>query len=59
MNSSMLYVGIAMGSMLAANLLPVAEFRGLAIGAVVQTVLAVGVLLLGDRMVSRHRASQA
>jgi MFS transporter, DHA1 family, inner membrane transport protein len=59
MNSSMLYVGIAMGSMLAARLLPVPEFRGLAIGAVVQTVIAIGVLWLGDRMIVRHRAARA
>ena len=59
LNSSMLYVGIALGSLLAGWLLPVPEFAGLAIGAVVLVVLAIIVLLLGDRMVARHKAADA
>ena len=55
LNSSMLYVGIATGSALAAWLLPVAEFRGLAIGADLLLAVAVIVLLLGDRIVRWRR----
>ncbi len=55
LNSSMLYVGIAMGSALASQLLPVPEFRGLAFGAVAQIAIAAVVLMIGDRMIARHR----
>ena len=55
LNSSMLYVGIAMGSLLASKLLPISDFRGLAVGAVVQLAVATLVLLIGDRMAARHR----
>lgn len=56
LNSSMLYVGIACGSLLAAHLLPIPEFTGIAIGATMQVAIAVVVLLLGDRVVARHQA---
>lgn len=56
LNASMLYVGIATGSLLASKLLPIPEFRGLAIGAVILVVAAALVLLVGDRMIARHRS---
>jgi MFS transporter, DHA1 family, inner membrane transport protein len=57
LNASMLYVGIAIGSVLAAQLLPIPDFVGLATGAVVQLVLAGIVLVVGDRVVARHLAA--
>ena len=59
LNSSMLYVGIAVGSLLAGRLLPVPKFIGLAAGADVLVVLAIAALLLGDRFVLRRKASKA
>ena len=56
MNSSMLYVGIAIGSLMAARLLPFPGFTGLAAGAVASIAIAAIVLLIGDRMVARHKA---
>ncbi len=56
LNASMLYVGISIGSLLAARLLPIADFKGLAVGAVVQLGLAAAVLVVGDRMIARQRA---
>ena len=58
LNSSMLYVGIAVGSLLAGHLLPIPEFYGLAIGAEVMILLAILTLLLGDRMVARRTDAQ-
>ena len=55
LNASMLYVGISIGSLLAARLLPIPEFKGLAIGAVVQLALAASILIVGDRMIARQR----
>ena len=59
LNASMLYVGISNGSLLAARLLPIEDFKGLAVGAVVQLVLAAVILILGDRMVARRRVADA
>ena len=56
LNSSMLYVGIATGSLLAGRLLPIAEFRGLAMGGEVLLLIAIAALLFGDRMVARQKA---
>ena len=56
LNSSMLYAGIAVGAVLAGRLLPVPEFRGLAISADVLIAIAAVVLLGGDRIVARHQA---
>jgi MFS transporter, DHA1 family, inner membrane transport protein len=55
LNASMLYIGIAIGSVLAARLLPIPNFAGIAAGAVVQLMLAALVLIVGDRVVSRQR----
>lgn len=57
LNSSMLYVGIAGGSMIAAKTLPIPEFKGLAVSAVVLVAIAAVVLWIGDRMITRHRAA--
>lgn len=55
LNASMLYIGIATGSLLASKLLPIPEFMGLAIGADVLLALAVIILVIGDRMIRRRR----
>jgi predicted MFS family arabinose efflux permease len=59
LNSSMLYVGIAGGSIIAAHVLPVPEFRGLAVSSVTLVAIAVVVLWIGDRMIARARAIAA
>ena len=56
LNASMLYVGIANGSLLAAKLLPIPGFMGLAIGAVVQLASAAVMLVIGDRMIARAKS---
>jgi hypothetical protein len=50
----MLYVGISIGSLLSARLLPIPEFKGLAIGAVILVLLAAVILVIGDRLVARQ-----
>ncbi len=59
LNASMLYIGISNGSLLASRLLPIEDFKGLAIGAVLQLALAAAILVIGDRMVARRRAAAA
>lgn len=59
LNASMLYVGISNGSLLAARLLPIEDFKGLAVGAVIQLVLAMILLIVGDRLVARRRGTEA
>jgi MFS transporter, DHA1 family, inner membrane transport protein len=54
LNASMLYVGISIGALLSARLLPIADFKGLAIGAVILVLLAAAILAIGDRMVARQ-----
>ena len=57
----MLYVGIATGSLLAGELLPIPDFVGIAIGAELLVVLAIAALRLGDSMIARSNraASEA
>jgi predicted MFS family arabinose efflux permease len=55
LNSSMLYVGIALGSICARLLLPEPAFLGIAVGAEVQVLLAVTLLLIGDRWIAARR----
>lgn len=55
LNSSMLYVGIASGSMIAAKVLPIPYFKGLALTSVLLVGVAAIVLLIGDRLIDRHR----
>jgi MFS transporter, DHA1 family, inner membrane transport protein len=54
LNSSMLYVGISTGSVLSARLLPIPDFKGLAVGAVILVVLAAVILVFGDGMIARQ-----
>lgn len=53
LNASMLYVGIAAGTVLAARLLPAPQFQGIAAGSFVLVGLAAIVLVIGDRVVAR------
>ena len=55
LNSSMLYVGIALGSFMAAQLLPIPNYRGLAAGSFVMVTLAGFILVLGDRWIANRR----
>jgi MFS transporter, DHA1 family, inner membrane transport protein len=55
LNSSMLYVGIALGSALATQLLPISEYRGLAIGSFALIIAAALILVLGDRWIAARR----
>lgn len=56
LNSSMLYVGIALGSWLAAHLVSIPEWRGIAIGSFTLVLTAAIILVIGDRWIARHRA---
>ncbi|HRK17612.1 MAG TPA: MFS transporter [Hyphomicrobiaceae bacterium] len=56
LNSSMLYVGIAAGSWLAAHLVAVPEWRGIAAGSFTLVLTAAIILVIGDRWIARHRA---
>ncbi|NOU05914.1 MAG: MFS transporter [Hyphomicrobiaceae bacterium] len=55
LNSSMLYVGIALGSALAAQLLPIPSYQGLALGSFVLVTSAALILVLGDRWIAARR----
>ncbi len=58
LNASMLYVGISLGSLLSARLLPIPEFKGLAIGAVILVLIAAVILVIGDWLVARQAKAQ-
>ncbi len=59
LNSSMLYVGIALGSFLAARLLPIPDYKGLAAGSLVMVLSAAVILVLGDRWIAARRTRTA
>lgn len=56
LNSSMLYVGIALGSWLAAHLVSIPEWRGIAMGSFTLVLTAAIILVIGDHWIARHRA---
>lgn len=58
LNSSMLYVGIAVGSWLATQLVAIPDWRGIAAGSFSLVVAAAVILVLGDRWIARRRVEQ-
>jgi predicted MFS family arabinose efflux permease len=57
LNSSMLYVGIALGSFFASHLVAFPEWRGIAAGSFVAVIIAAILLIAGDRWIASRSES--